>query len=79
MFLIFNHQITASEKETTHDALTPPSMVHVVFEIESDKYDEAGDLLDKIIYKSRRKWCGKIISNSVQFIFVILLVILSNS
>lgn len=42
MLLIYDHQVTASEKETNHDALTPPSMVHVVFEIESDKYDEAG-------------------------------------
>jgi catechol 2,3-dioxygenase-like lactoylglutathione lyase family enzyme len=33
MLLIFNHVVTAAEKETSHGAPTPPSMVHVAFEI----------------------------------------------
>src|SRR5437867_5051866 len=47
MLLIFNHWVTAAEKETSHGALTPPSMVHVAFEIESNEYEEARDLLEK--------------------------------
>jgi len=40
MLLIFNHMVTASEKETSHGAPTPPSMVHIAFEKESDEYEE---------------------------------------
>ena len=29
MLLIFNHRVTAAEKETCHGAPTPPSMVHL--------------------------------------------------
>jgi catechol 2,3-dioxygenase-like lactoylglutathione lyase family enzyme len=47
MLLIFNHGVTAAEKETSHGAPTPPSMVHVAFEIESNEYEEAKDLLEK--------------------------------
>ena len=47
MLLIFNHGVTAAEKETSHGAPTPPSMVHVAFEIESDEYEAAKDLLEK--------------------------------
>jgi len=47
MLLIFNHGVTAAEKETSHGARTPPSMVHVAFEIESDEYEAAKDLLEK--------------------------------
>jgi catechol 2,3-dioxygenase-like lactoylglutathione lyase family enzyme len=47
MLLIFNHGVTAAEKETSHGAPTPPSMVHVAFEFESDEYEAAKDLLEK--------------------------------
>jgi catechol 2,3-dioxygenase-like lactoylglutathione lyase family enzyme len=47
MLLIFNYRVTASEKETSHGAPTPPLMVHVAFEIEPSEYEEAKDLLEK--------------------------------
>jgi catechol 2,3-dioxygenase-like lactoylglutathione lyase family enzyme len=47
MLLIFNHRVTVAEKETSHGAPTPPSIVHVAFEIESDEYETAKDLLEK--------------------------------
>ncbi|HSA74085.1 MAG TPA: VOC family protein [Nitrososphaeraceae archaeon] len=47
MLLIFAHEVTATEKETSHGATTPPSMVHFAFEIESDEYEAAKDLLEK--------------------------------
>lgn len=48
ILLIFNDGVTAAEKETTHGAPAPPSMVHVAFKIESDEYEAAKDLLEKI-------------------------------
>ena len=47
MLLIFNQQVTAAEKETSHGASTPPSMVHIAIEIESDEYEQAKHLLEK--------------------------------
>jgi hypothetical protein len=47
MLLIFSHGVTAAEKETCHSTPTPPSMVHLAFEIELDGYEEARDLLEK--------------------------------
>lgn len=45
MLLIFNHDVTAAEKETRHGAPTPPSMVHIAFEIEAAEYEKAKNLL----------------------------------
>jgi catechol 2,3-dioxygenase-like lactoylglutathione lyase family enzyme len=69
MLLIFNHVVTAAEKETSHGALTPPSMVHVAFEIGSDEYDEAKDLLDKnnIQIEKEVAWKNDVNSRSVYF------------
>ena len=69
MLLIFNHGVTAAEKETSHGALTPPSMVHVAFEIESDEYEEARDLLEKnnIQIEKEMAWKNDIKSRSIYF------------
>ena len=45
MLLIFNHRVTTTEKETNHGAPTPPSMVHIAFEIEAEEYEKAKELL----------------------------------
>ena len=47
MLLIFNQGVTVAEEETSHGAPTPPSMLHFAFEIESDEYKAAKDLLEK--------------------------------
>jgi catechol 2,3-dioxygenase-like lactoylglutathione lyase family enzyme len=69
MLLIFNHVVTAVEKETSHGAPTPPSMVHVAFEIGSDEYEEAKDLLDKnnIQIEKEMAWKNDIKSRSIYF------------
>jgi len=69
MLLIFNHGVTAAEKETSHGAPTPPSMVHVAFEIESDEYEEARDLLEKnnIQIEKEIAWKNDIKSRSIYF------------
>ena len=69
MLLIFNHMVTAAEKATSHGAHTPPSMVHVAFEIESDEYEEAKDLLDKnnIQIEKEVVWENDIKSRSIYF------------
>ncbi len=66
MLLIFNHAVTAAEKETSHGA---PSMVHVAFEIESDEYEEARDLLEKnnIQIEKEIAWKNDIKSRSIYF------------
>ncbi len=40
MLLIFNHEVTIAERETNHGARTPPSIIHIAFEIESEEYEE---------------------------------------
>ena len=69
MLLIFNHGVTAAEKETNHGAPTPPSMVHVAFEIESGEYEEARDLLEKnnIQIEKEIAWKNDIKSRSIYF------------
>ena len=69
MLLIFNHVVTAAEKETNHGATTPPSMVHVAFEIGSDEYEEAKDLLEKNYIQIEKEvgWENDIKSRSIYF------------
>ena len=69
MLLIFNPRVTAVEKETDHGAPTPPSIVHVAFEIEIDKYEEARDLLEKnnIQIEKEVVWENDIKSRSIYF------------
>mgnify|MGYP003575995560 CR=1 FL=1 len=69
MLLIFNHGVTAAEKETNHGAPTPPSMVHVGFEIESDEYEEAKDMLEKnnIEIEKEIAWKNNIKSRPIYF------------
>lgn len=69
MLLIFNYGVTVAEKETCHGAPTPPSMVHVAFEIESCEYEEAKDLLAKnnIQIEKEIEWENNIGSKSIYF------------
>ena len=69
MLLIFNHGVTAAEKETSHGASTPPSMVHIAFEIESDEYEQAKHLLEKnnIHIEKEIAWENNIKSRSIYF------------
>lgn len=69
MLLIFDDRVTAADKETSHGAATPPSMVHVAFEIESDEYEEAKDLLAKnnIQIEKEIGWENDIKSRSIYF------------
>ena len=69
MLLIFNHGVTAAEEETSHGARTPPSMVHVAFEIESDEYEAAKDLLEKnnIQIEKEIVWENDNMSKSIYF------------
>jgi catechol 2,3-dioxygenase-like lactoylglutathione lyase family enzyme len=69
MLLIFNHGVTAAEKETSHGAPTPPSMVHFAIEIESNEYEEARDLLEKnnIQIEKEIVWKNDIKSRSIYF------------
>jgi catechol 2,3-dioxygenase-like lactoylglutathione lyase family enzyme len=69
MLLIFNHVVTAAEKESSHGAITPPSVVHVAFEIESDEYEEARDLLEKnnIQIEKEVVWENNIKSRTIYF------------
>lgn len=69
MLLIFNQAVTAAEKETSHGASTPPSMVHIAFEIESDEYEQAKHLLEKnnIHIEKEIAWENNIKSRSIYF------------
>ena len=69
MLLIFNDEVTAAEKETSHGARTPPSMVHIAFEIESWEYEQAKDLLAKnnIQIEKEIEWENNIKSKSIYF------------
>jgi len=69
MLLIFNHAVTTTEKETNHGALTPPSMVHIAFEIEAEEYEEAKELLaeNDIQIEKEISWENDIKSRSIYF------------
>src|SRR6476661_2378728 len=69
MLLIFNHEVTAAEKETSHGAPTPPSMVHIAFEIEADEYGKAKKLLtvNSIKVEKEIAWENDIKSKSIYF------------
>jgi catechol 2,3-dioxygenase-like lactoylglutathione lyase family enzyme len=69
MLLIFNHTVTTTEKETNHGAPTPPSMVHIAFEIEAEEYEEAKELLveKNIQVEKEIVWENDIKSRSIYF------------
>lgn len=69
MLLIFNHAVTQTEKETNHGASTPPSMVHIAFEIAAKEYEEAKELLakNKIQIEKEIDWENDIKSRSIYF------------
>ena len=69
ILLIFNHGVAAAEEETSHGARTPPSMVHVAFEIEPSENEEAKDLLQKnnIQIEKEIVWENDNMSKSIYF------------
>ena len=69
MLLIFNYEITATEKETNHGAPTPPSMVHIAFEIGSEEFENAKKLLveSNIQIEKEIEWMNSIKSRSIYF------------
>ena len=69
MLLIFNHEVTGAEKETSHGAPTPPSMVHIAFEIEAAEYGTAKKLLtvNSIQVEKEIAWENDIKSKSIDF------------
>src|SRR5438093_8563676 len=69
MLLIFNYEITATEKETNHGATTPPSMIHIAFEIGSGEYENAKQLLveSNIKVEKEIEWENSDKSRSIYF------------
>jgi catechol 2,3-dioxygenase-like lactoylglutathione lyase family enzyme len=69
MLLIFNHGATTIEKETSHGAATPPSMVHIAFEIEAEEYEDAKGLLanNNIQIEKEIAWENDLKSRSIYF------------
>jgi len=69
MLLIFNQTVTTIEKETNHGAPTPPSMVHIAFEIEPKEYENAMKLLSEnnIQVEKEIAWENDIKSRSIYF------------
>lgn len=69
MLLIFNYETTFSEKETNHGATTPPSIVHVAFEIEPGEYEQAKEFLNakNIQIEQEIEWPNEIKSKSIYF------------
>jgi catechol 2,3-dioxygenase-like lactoylglutathione lyase family enzyme len=69
MLLIFNHEVTITENETNHGAPTPPSMLHIAFEIESGEYENAKKLLveSNIQVEKEIVWENDIKSRSIYF------------
>ena len=69
MLLIFNPEVTTAEKETIHGAPTPPSMVHIAFEIEAEEYEKAKELLaeNNIQVEKEIAWENDIKSKSIYF------------
>jgi catechol 2,3-dioxygenase-like lactoylglutathione lyase family enzyme len=69
MLLIFDPSVTTTEKETNHGASTPPSMVHIAFEIEIEDYEKAKRLLgeNEINVEKEIIWENSIKSRSIYF------------
>jgi catechol 2,3-dioxygenase-like lactoylglutathione lyase family enzyme len=69
MLLIFNPELTTVAKETIHGANTPPSMVHIAFEIEAEVYEKAKELLaaNNIQVEKEIAWENDIKSKSIYF------------
>lgn len=69
MLLIFNHEITITENETSHGASTPPSVIHIAFEIDSGEYDTAKKILieSSIQIEKEIEWGNRIGSKSLYF------------
>ncbi|HKX21102.1 MAG TPA: VOC family protein [Nitrososphaeraceae archaeon] len=69
MLLIFNHEITITENETSHGASTPPSVIHIAFEIDSGEYDTAKKMLieSNIQIEKEIEWGNRIGSKSIYF------------
>jgi catechol 2,3-dioxygenase-like lactoylglutathione lyase family enzyme len=69
MLLIFDPSVTTTEKETNHGTSTPPSMVHIAFEIEIDDYEKAKRLLGENEIKVEKEiiWENSIKSRSIYF------------
>ena len=69
MLLIFNYETTMIEKESNHGATTPPSIVHIAFEIESVEYKQAKDLLieKNIQLEQEIEWPNEFKSKSIYF------------
>jgi catechol 2,3-dioxygenase-like lactoylglutathione lyase family enzyme len=69
MLLIFNHEITITENETSHGASTPPSVIHIAFEIDSGEYDTAKKMLieSNIQIEKEIEWSNRIGSKSIYF------------
>ena len=69
MLLIFNHEITITENETSHGVSTPPSVIHIAFEIDSGEYDTATRTLieSNIQIEKEIEWGNRIGSKSIYF------------
>ena len=69
MLLVFNPELTTVEKETIHGATTPPSMVHIAFEIEAEAYEKAKELLaaNNIQIEKEIAWKNYFKSRSIYF------------
>jgi catechol 2,3-dioxygenase-like lactoylglutathione lyase family enzyme len=69
MLLIFNPRVTKIEEETSHGAITPPSMVHIALEIEAEEYEKAKELLisNNINVEKETAWKNEIKSRSIYF------------
>ncbi|HEY6949653.1 MAG TPA: VOC family protein [Nitrososphaeraceae archaeon] len=69
MLLIFNHEITITENETSHGVSTPPSVIHIAFEIDSGEYDTAKRMLieSNIQIEKEIEWGNRIGSKSIYF------------
>lgn len=69
MLLIFNYETTMVEKESKHGATTPPSMIHIAFEIESLEYEQAKKFLQSksIQIEQEIEWPNDIKSKSIYF------------
>ena len=69
MLLIFNYEVTTTEKETNHGAPSPPSMVHIAFEIGSEEYENAKQLLldGNIQLEKEIEWDNNFKSRSIYF------------
>jgi catechol 2,3-dioxygenase-like lactoylglutathione lyase family enzyme len=70
MLLIFNPEVTSIEvKESSHGAMTPPSMIHIALEVEPEDYEKAKELLEEnnIQIEKEITWENDIKSRSIYF------------